>query len=37
MRRNKADGVVSSHAPVIAAARELLDDYSERRVHTESK
>lgn len=43
MKRNKADGVVSSHAPVIAAARELLndyserDDYSERRVHTESK
>jgi len=37
MRRNGADGVVSSHAPVIAAARGLLDDYSERRVHTESK
>ncbi|WP_189186482.1 HAD family hydrolase [Streptomyces albiflavescens] len=38
MRRNGADGVVSSHAPVIAAAHGLLGaDYSERRVHTELK
>ncbi|MGW3410823.1 HAD family hydrolase [Streptomyces sp. NPDC000888] len=37
MKRNGADGVVASHAPVVAATRTLLDDYSARRVHTESK
>jgi HAD superfamily hydrolase (TIGR01662 family) len=37
MKRNGADGVVASHAPVVGAARGLLDDYSERRLHTDSK
>ncbi|MFC9846032.1 HAD family hydrolase [Streptomyces sp. NPDC060223] len=37
MNRNGADEVVASHAPVVAAARTLLDDYSARRLHIESK
>ena len=38
MKQHGADGVVASYAPVLVAARALVDDYScERRLQTESK